>query len=84
MERIEFAATLRIAEILPVGGFVALRPGEAGAGKARLLDEGFPQYVAIGIAGVSINCQAPADQRGTREAGVLQRIDGRMRVHFPR
>ena len=56
MERVEFAAALGVPEILPVGGLVA------GAGKARLLDEGLEQHGTIGIAGVPIIRQTPADQ----------------------
>jgi len=46
MQGVEFAAALGVAEMLPVGSFVA------GAGKARLLDEGFKQHRSIGIAGL--------------------------------
>src|SRR3990170_202298 len=56
MERIEFAAALRVAEILPISGFVA------SAGEARLLDEGFEQHWAVGVACVPIISQASADQ----------------------
>ena len=56
MERVEFAATLRIAEVSPVGGLVA------GAGEARLLDEGFEQNRSIGVAGLPVIGQTPADQ----------------------
>src|SRR5260370_29493879 len=54
--RVELAAALSVSEILPVGGFVA------GAGEARLLDEGFPQYGAIGVAGVPLLGRASGDQ----------------------
>src|SRR5271163_677235 len=56
MQCVEFAAALRVAEILPVGGFVA------SACEARLFNEGFQQYRAIGIARVPILGQAMADQ----------------------
>src|ERR1035438_1159827 len=56
MQCVEFTAALRVAEILPVGGFVA------SACEARLFDEGFQQYRAIGVAGVPVLGQATADQ----------------------
>src|ERR1700686_4192822 len=56
MQCVEFTATSRVAKILPVGGFVA------SACKARLFDEGFQQYRAIGIASVPVLGQATADQ----------------------
>ena len=56
MECVELAASLGIPEILPVGGLVA------SAGEAQLLDEGFQQDRAIGVAGVPIIGQASADQ----------------------
>src|ERR1022692_477356 len=56
MERIELAASLCVSKILPVGGFVA------GAGEARLLDKGFQQDGAIGVAGVPVLGQASTDQ----------------------
>ena len=52
MERVELTASLGIPEILPVGRFVA------SAGEARLLDEGFEQDRAIGVAGVPVFGQA--------------------------
>src|SRR5208282_3895347 len=56
MQCVEFAAALRVAEILPVGGFVA------SACEAWLFDEGFQQYRAIGVARVPVLGQAPAGQ----------------------
>jgi hypothetical protein len=48
MQCVEFTAALRVAEILPVGGFVA------SACEARLFDEGFQQYRAIDVARVPV------------------------------
>ena len=56
MQGIELAATLGVAEVLPVGGFVA------SAGEARLLDEGFEQDGPIGVASLPVIGQAAADQ----------------------
>jgi hypothetical protein len=56
MQCVEFTSALRVAEILPVGGFVA------SACEARLFDEGFQQYRAIGVARVSVLGQTPAGQ----------------------
>src|SRR5882757_8165898 len=56
MQGIELAATLGVAEISPVGRFVA------GSGEARLLDEGFEQHGPIGVAGMPVVGQAFADQ----------------------
>ena len=56
MQCVELTAALRVAEILPVGGFVA------SAREAWLFDEGFQQYRAIGIACVPVLGQAPAGQ----------------------
>src|SRR5438445_4826053 len=56
MLSVELAATLRVAELLPVGGFVA------GAGKARLLDEGFQQDRPIGVVGLPVGGQSTAHQ----------------------
>src|ERR1039458_6942443 len=44
MQGVELAAALGIADVLPVGSLVA------GAGKARLLDEGFEQDRSVGGA----------------------------------
>jgi hypothetical protein len=52
MQNVELAATLGIAEVLPVGSLVA------GAGKARLLDEGFGQHRPIGV----VECIWPDDR----------------------
>ena len=61
MERVELAATLGVTEILPVGGFVAC------SSEARLLDEGFKQDGAIGVASVPVFDQASTDQgKGAR------------------
>ena len=70
MQGVELAATLRIAEVLPVGGLVA------GAGKARLLDEGFEQDRPIGIAGLPVIGQASADQ-GEDARGEVFAVDPR-------
>src|SRR5271167_322497 len=56
MQCVEFTAALCVSEILPVGGFVA------SACEARLFDEGFQQYGAIGVARVPVLDQAPAGQ----------------------
>src|ERR1700730_9204670 len=53
---IELAAALRVSQIPPVGGVVA------GAGEARLLDEGFQQDRAIRVARVPVLSQASTDQ----------------------
>jgi hypothetical protein len=59
---VEFTAALRVAEILPVRGFVA------SACEARRFDEGFQHYRAIGVARVPVRGQASAgrgkDSRG--------------------
>jgi hypothetical protein len=81
---VELAATLRFADLLPVGCLVA------GAGKARFFDEGFEQDRPIGIAGLpvigqSLSCQGEdagseifaVDPRQDQEAGV---IDNEMQV----
>ena len=56
MQDIELAATLRIAEVLPVGGLIA------SAGKAWFLDEGFEQDRPIGVAGLPVIGQSSVDQ----------------------
>lgn len=56
MQGIELAAALGVAEILPVGRFVA------GAGEARLLDEGFEQDGAVCVAGMPVIGQASPHQ----------------------
>src|SRR6266404_7050555 len=56
MEGFKFAASLRVPEILPVGGLVA------GAREAGFLDEGFQQNRTIRVAGVPVFGQASADQ----------------------
>lgn len=48
MERIDCAATLGIAEILPMGGLAA------GAGRARVVDERLEQYGTVGVTGLPI------------------------------
>src|SRR3990172_13252706 len=55
-QSVEFAAALRVAEVLPISGFVSC------AGEARLFDEGFEQHRAIGVAGLPIIGQSAADQ----------------------
>src|SRR5450759_604874 len=57
MESVELAASLGITQVLPVGGFVA------GAGEARLFNEGFEQQRAIRVASVPVFGQASTDQR---------------------
>src|SRR5690606_12962852 len=57
MKNVELAAALSITKILPVGRFIA------GAGKARLLDEGFEQNRAIRIGAVPVVGQATYGQR---------------------
>ena len=57
MESVELAASLGITQVLPVGGFVA------GAGEARLFNEGFEQQRAIRVARVPVFGQASTDQR---------------------
>ena len=56
MQGVELATALRVAEVLPVGGLVA------GAGTARLLNEGFEQDRTIGVAGMPVGGLTPADQ----------------------
>src|SRR5258708_10122342 len=56
MEGVKLAASLRVTEILPVGGFVA------GAYEAWFLNEGFQQNRTICIAGAPVLGQASADQ----------------------
>ena len=70
MQGVELAAALRVAEMLPVGGLVA------GAGKARLLDEGFEQHRPIGVAGMPVIGQASADQ-GEDARGQVFAVDPR-------
>ena len=70
MQGVELAATLRIAEVLPVGGLVA------GAGKARLFDEGFEQDRPIGVAGLPVIGQSAADQ-GEDARGEVFAVDPR-------
>jgi hypothetical protein len=65
MQSIELAATLRIAEVSPVGGLVA------GAGKAWLLDEGFEQDRPIGVAGLPVIGQPSAHQGEDARGEVL-------------
>src|SRR6266404_3690799 len=56
MQGVELATTLRIPEMLPVGGHVA------GACEARLFDEGFEQDRPIGVAGLPVGGQSSTDQ----------------------
>src|SRR6266436_8616056 len=56
MEGVELPASLRVTEVLPVGGFVA------SAGEAGFLNEGFQQDRTICVAGVPVLGQASADQ----------------------
>src|ERR1700730_17191918 len=56
MERVELTAALRVAEVLPVGGFVA------STAEAGFLNEGFQQNRTIRVAGVPVLGQASADQ----------------------
>src|ERR1035441_9013610 len=78
MQGVELAAALGIADVLPVGSLVA------GAGKARLLDEGFEQDRSIGVAVLPVVGQASAhhgkdargeifavDPRQDQEAGIV-------------
>src|SRR6266851_1115489 len=84
MQDVQFPPALRIAEVSPVGGFVA------GAGKARLLDEGFEQDWSIGVTSVPVIGQSSAhqgedargqvfalDPRQDQEAGI---VDDQMQV----
>src|SRR5487761_2417695 len=70
MQNVELAATLGIAEVLPVGGLVA------GAGKAWLLDEGFEQDGPIGVAGLPVIGQSAAHQ-GEDTRGQVFAVDPR-------
>ena len=70
MQGVELAASLRVAEVLPVGGFVA------SAGKARLFDEGFEQDWAIRVASMPVLGQASADQ-GEDAGGEVTAMDPR-------
>src|SRR5271167_3371467 len=65
MQDVKFPPALRITEVLPVGGLVA------GAGKARLLDEGFEQDRAIGVAGLPVIGQSSAHQGKDARGEVL-------------
>ncbi len=67
---IKLAAALRVAEILPVGRLVA------GAGEARLLDEGFQQHGVIGVAGAPVLGQASTGQ-GEHTRGEVLHVDPR-------
>jgi hypothetical protein len=71
MQNVELAATLRVAEVLPVGGLVA------GAGKAWLLDEGFEQDRPIGIAGLPVIGQPSAHQGEDPRGQVLHTLSRR-------
>ena len=70
MQGVEFAAALRIPEMSPVGGLVA------GAGKARLLDEGFEQDRPIGVAGMPVGGQSHSGQ-GEDARGEVFAVDPR-------
>ena len=70
VQGIELAAALGVAEILPVGRSVA------GAGEARLLDEGLQQHGAIGVAGVPVLDQASTDQGEHTRGEVLHADPG--------
>src|ERR1017187_6780890 len=70
MQGVELAAALGIADVLPVGSLVA------GAGKARLLDEGFEQDRSIGVAVLPVVGQASAHQ-GKDARGEIFAVDPR-------
>ena len=70
MQGVELAASLRVTEVLPVGGLVA------SAGEARLLDEGFEQDRTIRVASVPVLGQASADQ-GEDARGEILAVDPR-------
>jgi hypothetical protein len=70
MESIEFAPSLGIPEILPVGSAVA------SACKAGFLDEGLQQYRSIRIPGVPVVGQAFTDQ-GQDARGQIPTLDPR-------
>src|SRR5271154_1677552 len=70
MQGVELAATLRVTEVLPVGGLIA------SAGEAWLFDEGFEQHGSIRITSEPVLCQAPADQ-GEDAGGEITAIDPR-------
>src|SRR5258708_9928512 len=57
MEDIELASTLRVPEILPVGGLVA------SSGEAWLFDKGFQQDRTIGVSAVPVIGQAACGHR---------------------
>src|ERR1022692_5310200 len=65
MQGIELAAALGVAKVLPVGSFVA------GAGKARLLDEGFEKDGPIGVARIPVIGQSSAHQGEDARSQVL-------------
>jgi hypothetical protein len=69
-QNVELTAAVRIPEVLLVGGTVA------GAGKARLLDEGFEQHQPIGVAGLPVIGQSSADQ-GEDARGEVFAVDSR-------
>jgi hypothetical protein len=70
VQDVELATALGIAEMLPVGGFVA------GAGKARFLDEGFEHDWPIGVAGLPVGGQ-PATHQGEDARGQVFAVDPR-------
>src|SRR5271170_2726473 len=70
MQGVELAATLRVTEVLPVGGLIA------SAGEAWLFDEGFEQDWSIRITSEPVLCQALADQ-GEDAGGEITAIDPR-------
>lgn len=70
MEGVELAASLSVAEILPVRGFVTV------AGEARLLDEGFYQDRPVCVPHVPVVCQtASGESQDTR--GEILALDPR-------
>src|SRR5665213_107426 len=70
MQDIELAPALGIAEVSPVGSLIT------GAGKARLLDEGFEQDGPIGVAGLPVIGQ-PAAHQGEDARGEVLALDPR-------
>jgi hypothetical protein len=73
MKGIEFAASLSVAEVEPVGHFVR------GPKEARLLEEGLQQHRTIAVGAAPIIAEAASDQASAREARLRQLTHGRIR-----
>lgn len=80
MKGVEFAASLGISEVLPVGGFVA------GTREARFFDKGFDEDRAIRVAGLPVLGQTTSGQGESPGCEILAldpRQDEEARVHLP-